>query len=83
MPTGRVLVRLEKGIKPGQRREEFASIGFEIETTLVYAPSSAWLEPREGGVAKALNGIGALEKVPGVEHVEPQLLMARVFKHAL
>ena len=79
VPTGRVLVRLAKGQKPEERTQEFASAGFEIEKTLPYAPSAAWLKPR-GGVAQALSHLDALEKMPGVEHVEPQLLMERALK---
>jgi hypothetical protein len=82
VPTGRVLVRLEKGTKPDERRQEFVLAGYEIEKTLPYAPSSAWLWPRQGGIAQALNNLDALKKTASVEHVEPQLLMARVFKHA-
>jgi hypothetical protein len=80
VPTGRVLVRLAKGLKPQERSPEFASAGFEIERTLPYAPSAAWLRPREGGMAQALSNLDALEKTPGVEHVEPQLLMERAFR---
>jgi hypothetical protein len=81
VPTGRVLVRLAKGIRPEEREQEFASAGFEIEKTLAYAPSAAWLKPREG-VAHALSNLDALENTPGVEHVEPQLLMERAFRRA-
>ena len=82
VPTGRVLVRLAKGMRPEERKREFASAGFEIEKTLAYAPSAAWLKAREGSVAQALNNLAALEKTPGVEHVEPQLLMERAFRRA-
>lgn len=81
IPTGRVLVRLVKGERPGDRTQAFASAGFEIEKTLSYAPSTAWLTPRGGDVAHALNNLDALERMTGVEHVEPQLLMERGFRH--
>ena len=80
VPTGRVLVRLAKGMSPETRKQEFASAGYEIETTLSYAPSAAWLKPQQGGVAQALSNLDALGKMPGVDHVEPQLLMERAFR---
>jgi hypothetical protein len=82
VPTGRVLVRLAKGMSPEARKQEFASAGYEIETTLPYAPSAAWLKPQHGGVAHALSNLDALGKMPGVDHVEPQLLMERAFRRA-
>ena len=46
-----------------------------IEEVLAYAPEAAWLRPATGGIGAALRGIPALELLPGVEHVEPQMLM--------
>jgi hypothetical protein len=77
VPTGRVFVRLTEGVRPEQRRDEFAAAGFDLERTLSYAPQAAWLKPMRGGVARALPGLAALEKVPGVVHVEPQMLLER------
>ena len=80
VPTGRVFVRLEEGLGPDARSAEFARAGFEIEQRLSYAPNAAWLRPAHGGVAKALPALAALERIPGVVHVEPQLLLARAWK---
>jgi len=80
VPTGRVFVRLSGGMRAEDRRREFAATGFEIESIPSYAPNAAWLRPKAGGVARALPAISALKKVPGVVHVEPQLLLARALK---
>jgi hypothetical protein len=80
VPTGRVFVRLAKGSRPEEHRSEFGAAGFEIERTLSYAPQAAWLRPVDGGVGAALTGVGALEAIPGVVHVELQLLLERVVK---
>jgi hypothetical protein len=80
VPTGRVFVRLAKGTRPEERHSEFGAAGFEIERKLSYAPQAAWLRPVDGGVGAALNGVGALEAIPGVVHVELQLLLERVVK---
>ena len=77
VPTGRVFVRLEEGLRAEERRPQLLAAGFEIEQVPSYAPHAAWLRPREGGVAAALHGLAALERVPGVVHVEPQLLRER------
>ena len=80
VPTGRVLVRLRDGLDASSRRKEFAKAGYDIESTLSYAPNAAWLRPTAGGVGAALNGMPALQAVPDVVHVEPQLLSHRQFK---
>jgi hypothetical protein len=77
VPTGRVFVRLAEGLRPEDRRAAFARAGFAIERTLSYAPQAAWLRPARGGVASALPGVRALQRIAGVVHVEPQLLMTR------
>jgi hypothetical protein len=80
VPTGRIFVRLEDGLTPEERRGEFASLGLEIEKTLSYAPNAAWLCPVHGGAAEALRLLSEVEKVPGVVHCEPQMLMQRTPK---
>jgi hypothetical protein len=77
VPTGRVLVRLSPQLRPEQRRDEFANAGFQIERVLPYAPHAAWLQPTTGGVETALRGLEALARIPGTEHVEPQMLLER------
>ncbi len=80
VPTGRVFVRLEEGVSPDTRRDEFSAAGFEIERTLPYAANAAWLRPLQGGVAQALTRLRDLQKTQDVVHVEPQLLMERAPK---
>jgi hypothetical protein len=77
VPTGRVFVRLAPGVRADERRDQFEAAGFRIEKTLSYAPNAAWLCPSTGSVAEALPRLDELEKLPDVEHVEPQLLMER------
>lgn len=80
VPTGRVLVRLTADLRPAQRQHEFQALGFEIERVLPYAPHTAWLRRVDGDVEAALIGLKALARVPGAEHVEPQLLLERAFR---
>jgi hypothetical protein len=77
VPTGLVFVRLADGARAEQRLTEFRAAGFDMARTLPYAPNAAWLKPRDADVARALGKLGALKKVPGVVHVEPQMLSAR------
>ncbi len=80
VPTGRVFVRLTDAAKAEDRRAEFEAAGFAIERTVSYAPHTAWLVPRQGGVAYALGALAKLERMPDVVHVEPQMLMGRTLK---
>ncbi|RPI55449.1 MAG: hypothetical protein EHM55_07860 [Acidobacteria bacterium] len=80
VPTGRVFVRLEEHARAVDKRPQFEAAGFEIEGTPSYAPHTAWLVPRQGGVAYALPALADLERIPDVVHVEPQLLMGRALK---
>jgi hypothetical protein len=77
VPSGRVFVRLRENLQASEQRDHFAAAGFEIESTPSYAPHAAWLRPAEGGVGHALRALPALERIPGVVHVEPQMLLAR------
>jgi hypothetical protein len=80
VPTGRVFVRLREGVRPDERRRQFADAGFEIEKILPYAPGAAWLRPAEGGVGEALDRMTVLEELPDVVHVEPQMLLERALR---
>jgi hypothetical protein len=82
VPTGRIFVRLDDGVTPGERSAQFESLGLRIEKTLPYAPNAAWLCPARGGAAEALRVLGEVEQVPGVAHAEPQMLMQRTTKKA-
>lgn len=80
VPTGRVFVRFADGIRADRHRKQFEAAGFDIDRMLSYAPNAVWLRPTTGGVARALPGLAALAKLPGVAHVEPQLLLERALK---
>ena len=71
------MLRLDDGLTPQDRRVEFESLGLRIEKTLSYAPNAAWLCPAHGGPGEALQLLSEVEKVPGVVHCEPQMLMQR------
>jgi len=76
VPTGLVLLRLGEHIPIAERKDAVKAAGYEVAETLSYAPNAAWLRAGNGKIADALRGIKALEKIPGVENVEPQMLMA-------
>ena len=74
VPTGRALVRFAPGDAAHQHRDELAEAGYELDQVLSYAPHAAWVRARSGAIVDALRHLGRLEDVPGVEHVEPQLV---------
>ena len=74
VPTGRVLVRLALGNPVDEHREELAAAGYTIDAVLSYAPHAAWVRAATGRTADALGHLDALTRMPGVEHVEPQLI---------
>jgi hypothetical protein len=74
IPTGMVLVRFADGDRAEHHRDEIAAAGFEIEQALSYAPQAAWVRARSGEIIDALRGLVALEQLPAVHNVEPQLL---------
>jgi hypothetical protein len=76
VPTGRVFVRFADAIKAESRADELKKLGYRIAQTLVYAPNAAWLEADDGAPA-ALRNIERVEKLEGVENVEPQFLSPR------
>lgn len=80
VPTGRLLVRFAEGIKATDRAAALRKLGFTIDKTLSYAPTAAWVAPLSGNSTVALESIAALQKLPDVAHVEPQLVMQRAAK---
>ncbi len=80
VPTGRVFVRLDEGASAQAYAQAFRKLGFVITQLLPYAPHAAWLEREDGDAAAALRNVGALEKLPQVCNVEPQLLAARALR---
>lgn len=75
VPTGQVFIRFAEGIAVADRKEEIRKAGYKVAQRLDYAPNAAWLRADSGSIADALNQIDALRKLPGVENVEPQMLM--------
>ncbi|GIV85662.1 MAG: hypothetical protein KatS3mg052_2669 [Candidatus Roseilinea sp.] len=80
VPTGRVFVRLNEGARVEAYTDAFRKLGFVIAQSPPYAPHVAWLEREDGDAAAALRSVGALEKLPQVCNVEPQLLTARAWR---
>lgn len=77
VPTGRLFVRVADGEEIAVLRDSFDNAGFRIEEIPPYAPHSAWVVARSGDLSDALAGLRRLASVPGVEHVEPELLRAK------
>lgn len=77
VPTGRVFVRFAAGVDASLRERELRRAGYAIDQVPAYAPNAAWLCDASGDAAAALSKLGALERLAGVENVEPQLLMPR------
>ena len=73
VPTGLVLVRFRDGIAATTCGEAMSRAGYQIHDLLPYAPSAAWVKAASGGIPASLRGIPALESLPDVVHVEPQM----------
>jgi len=80
VPTGKILVRLPEGTNIESRRSDLERAGYELERSHPYAPNAGWVRPRDGKISTGLRNVEALMKLPGVEHVEPQMLMERANK---
>lgn len=74
VPTGRALVRFAEGDCAERHHDELAAAGFELEQPLSYAPQAAWVRASSGQITDTLSGLPALERLPGVENVEPQMI---------
>lgn len=80
VPTGRLFVRFAEGIKAIDRTAALRTLGFAVERTLSYAPNAAWVTSLSGNATVALDHLEALQQLPDVAHVEPQMVMQRVEK---
>jgi hypothetical protein len=77
VPTGLVFVRFAEGTSVAARRGDLERLGFELVEVPSYARHAAWVRARgEEGIGSALGQAADLATLPGVEHVEPQMLMA-------
>jgi hypothetical protein len=77
VPTGLLFVRFAEGVAAETRRDELERAGFEIVKSPGYAPQAAWVRSRSDDIAGTLAQIPALERLPQVERVEPEMLMPR------
>jgi hypothetical protein len=75
VPTGLVFARFREGVAVESRRDELERAGYEVVEVPSYAPHAAWLRARSGEIADALADTAALEALPDMEGVEPQMLM--------
>jgi hypothetical protein len=75
VPTGLVFARFSDGVSVESRREDLRRAGYDVVEIPSYAPHAAWLRARSGEIADALAETGALEALPDMEGVEPQMLM--------
>jgi len=80
VPTGRVFVRFADGDSAARHEADLAKVGYDIEQIPAHAPHTAWVRAATGAVADGLRGVGRLERVPGIENVEPQLLKEPVHR---
>ena len=74
VPTGRALVRFADDDEARRHTDELAAAGFDLEQPLSYAPQAAWVRASSGLITDTLRGLPSLERLPGVRHVEPQLI---------
>jgi hypothetical protein len=74
VPTGRAFVRFAEGEEAARRSDDLAAAGYEIAEVPPYARHAAWVRPASGSVVDGLRNLARLQKVPGVEAAEPQLL---------
>jgi hypothetical protein len=74
VPTGLVLVCFAEGIAAGTQGKLLSGEGFRLVEPLPYAPNAAWVRSAAGDISASLSGIAALEALPDVVNVEPQML---------
>jgi hypothetical protein len=77
IPTGLIFVRFPTGTVAASRGKELAQAGYELVEIPSYAPQAAWVRSRSGQIADSLANVSALEQLPDVENIEPQMLMER------
>jgi hypothetical protein len=74
VPTGRAFVSFAEGEDAARHGDDLAAVGYEIDAVPGYAPHAAWVRPASGSVVDGLRNLERLERVPGVEAVQPQVL---------
>lgn len=78
-PTGRVLVRFGEAERAETHRDAIERAGYRLAESLAHAPQAAWVESPDGA-ARALRDLARLEAVPGVVHVEPEMVGRRAHR---
>jgi hypothetical protein len=79
-PSGDVMIRFKDGVDIRAQQPEIEAAGYSIVRVLPYAPQAAIVRAGSGLLADTLNAIGRLERIPGVENVEPQMISERSFR---
>jgi hypothetical protein len=74
VPTGRVLVRFGESDSAEARRDELAAAGYDLDEVLSYAPQAGWARAASGSIADTLGHLDRLERIPGIENVEVQMV---------
>ena len=77
-PTGLVFIRFGEGESAEAQRPSLAAAGYEIVRVPGYAPHAAWVKASSGSIRDSLTGLERLLALPGVQAVEPELVMERV-----
>jgi len=73
--SGRSFVRVAEGRHIQELSEPLRAAGYAIEAAPPWAPHAAWL--KASTPAAGLQGLTRLARIPGVVHVEPELLRPR------
>lgn len=76
VPTGRVLVRFSEADQAETHRDAIERAGYRLVGPLAYAPHAAWVDSPDDA-AHALGGLARLEGLPGLVHVEPEMVGRR------
>jgi hypothetical protein len=80
IPTGRVLVRFDEGIRFEDRADAMTQAGYPPDKPLDYAPHAGWVRAESGRTADALRNLDRLAAMPDVRHVEPEMLYTRNYR---
>ncbi len=77
IPSGEILVRFSADTDASRCAELIESAGYRIVRDLPWATHAIMVQSISGTLADTLNHIHALEALPGVENVEPQMTSER------
>lgn len=74
VPTGLLFARFREGTDAAAQAPALHRVGYEIVEIPRWAPHAAWIRAAGGDVSRSLANVAALERVEGLERVEPQML---------